>query len=261
MDGSHPDDDPVPHRHRIELAWWRTELDASMALGDGWGMELYIPFDVKDQKVRFALPNGSSFDNPAGEIHHRTERLEGLGDIELSGLLEVAEWRFALGIGLPTGGIEEDPYELGALGRIHQHIQFGTGTFDPIARISWSGEIGATLGIRAPLYENRKGYKGSTVIDFAAGPTLEITEGMSVSLRYTAMYQTRAEWKGEADRNSGYFLQGISASFPIDLGDGMVLRPSVLWSLDVDVRAGADNFEMEWLFGISLDLSFPAPSV
>ena len=261
MDGSHPADQPVPNRHVVTLDWWRTELDVKRALTDEISLGLYVPYDVKDQRARFETTGGGSFSNPQGEIHHRTERLEGVGDLELTGDLFVEDLRLTLGFSLPTGRIEDDPYELGALGLRHRHIQFGTGTVDPIVRASASVPVDfldfdISAGVRAPLYENRKGYRGSTVLDFTVGPRVSITDGLGASVHYIAQYQTRAYWDGEPDENAGYFLQGIGFSVPIELARGVVLRPSALYILDIDVRSGADNFEMEWLLGLSLEFAF-----
>lgn len=261
MDGSHPAETPVPNRHIVSLSWWRTALDAVLALGGGFEAEAYIPYDIKDQKVRFETLDGQSFDNPEGAIHHRTERLEGIGDVELLGHYHRASWRFTAGLSFPSGRVEDNPYELGDLGIQHRHIQFGTGTFDPIARVAWSAlpepwGFDVSAGLRAPLYENRKGYRGSVTLDFSAGPRWAISERVSASARYTAQYQTRATWDGEPDENSGYFLQGIGLSAPIVLAEGVVLRPNALLILDVDVRSGADNFEMNWMAGLWLDVAF-----
>lgn len=266
MDGSHPDTQPVPNRHVISLDWFRTELEAALALDDAWEVGLYVPYDVKDQDVRFEDPGGGSISNPQGEIHHRDERLEGFGDLELTGSYRLDRLRLTLGTTVPTGKIEEDPYELGAQGIRHRHIQFGTGTLDPIIRVSTTFpvdvlEFDAAAGLRAPLYENREGYRGATAIDLSVGPRVEVADGLSVSLQYYAQYQTRAYWDGDPDENSGYFLQALRLSTPIELAERLVVRPSVLYVMDVNVRSGADNFEMDWFAGLSLEYSFDRPAV
>src|SRR5262245_51979174 len=128
MDGSHPSDFPVPNEHIVRVDWWRTTLDATAALGKGFEGQLFIPYDVKKQSAKYELPDGTKFDNPDGDLHHRSERRDGLGDIELSVHYRLNRWRFTGGVAVPTGEIEHNPYELGGMGLPHRHIQFGTGT-------------------------------------------------------------------------------------------------------------------------------------
>jgi len=263
MDGSHLDDTPIPNKHIISLEWWRTVLDVSLSVGDEIYINLFIPYDVKDQEVEFEMLDGQSFNNPQGENHHRTERLDGLGDMEFSIRMKWEGFHGTFGFSLPTGKIEDDPYELGNLGFQHRHIQFGTGTFDPILRMHYPAVLTDTLnlnlsaGLRSPLYENRKSYKGSTVIDFSIGPTWSVSDNLSLSARYTAQYQTRAYWDREPDKNSGYFLQGVNFSAPLRISKLVTVRPNALWIYTVNVRSGADNFEIDWLIGISIDVLFP----
>lgn len=268
MDGSHPSSDPIPHRHLVTLDWFRTEVQMARTLGALWDLELDIPYDVKDQTVRYELPDGTPYDSPTGPIHHRDERLEGIGDIRLvfnwrpEGLLMPGDrGHFGFGLSLPAGRTERNPYELAALGREHRHIQFGTGTVDPILRFDYTSGHGAfafdvALGIQAPLYENPKGYHGSTVVDLTLGPRLSVTEWLSVAVHYTPVYQTRATWDDEPDENSGYFLQGITFTAPIRVGSSTTIVPMVLRTLSVDARSGADNFEMDWMVGISIQATF-----
>ena len=80
----------------------------------------------------------------------------------------------SLGTTLPTGKTEEDPFELGDSGLKHLHIQFGTGTFDPLLELNYSMPVAGKLGLgayalgRFPAYENSKTYQGP----------MEITSGV-----------------------------------------------------------------------------------
>lgn len=68
--------------------------------------------------------------SPYGDIHHRAERFEGVGDGEL-GISFV-------GLTIPFGRTEPDPIERGRLGLKHEHIQFGSGTVGPKLSVQWS---------------------------------------------------------------------------------------------------------------------------
>ena len=71
-------------------------------------------------------------------IHHRTETISGFADPVVQGRYRLSgsggqRLRFDVmaGMSLPFGGIQPDPFALGRQGRSHQHLFFGTGTFDP----------------------------------------------------------------------------------------------------------------------------------
>lgn len=266
MDGGHPAFDPIPHRHKVTLDWYRTEFTFAYSLFPKWDIQLEVPYDIKDQKVSYEALDGQPYDSPTGNLHHRTERLEKLGDIRILFnhfinrlLLSEDHIHFGIGLYIPTGKIEDNPYKLGALGIQHRHIQFGTGTFDPIFRTDyryerdwWGLEVSTT--INAKLYENRKGYKGASDFDYKIGPTAQITNWLGMGIHYTGIYQTRAFWDGDPDKNSGYNLRGIFLSAPIALSPTLTIIPMALYPTSVDVRSGADIFEMDWMLLFSLEL-------
>jgi hypothetical protein len=264
LDGSHPDFDPIEHEHVVRLYWHRTTLEASLPVGGDWDVELDVSFDVKDVRARYETPDGGSYDSPTGDLHHRTERLEGIADLRL-----LANWRprgvffdgdFAhvgVGVSLPTGRIEVNPYRLGDAGLKHQHIQFGTGTVDPILRLDYvlDGPLGfaASVGVAAPLAENRHDYRGAALTDLAVGPRARIGEMLSVTLAYAAQYQMRATWDGENDPNSGYFLQAVSLSGSIRVSETFTLSSTALRTISIDSRGSGDTFEMDCMVGLALE--------
>lgn len=268
LEGNHPDPDPVPNFHFVELKWFRTELDLAYGFVKDWDVEIDIPYDVKDVDARYELPDGTEFDNPEGDLHHRDERLEGVSDLKVflnyrpgSVFMKDDRLHVGLGISLPVGKIEDDPFRLGDQGLKHQHIQFGTGTFDPLLRVDYyklADPIGVLVSanVQAPLYENRKGYKGAKQADFTIGPRVQVSDWLVLGASYVASYQTRAFWDAEPDENSGYFLQGVGMNAALRLAPGVNLIPSALRVFSIDTRGGGDSLEMDWLVGLSLDLSF-----
>jgi hypothetical protein len=260
LEGRHPDPDPVPNTHIVSLDWTRIELDLAVPLSDSIDLELQLPYDIKDVKARYELPDGTPFDNPLGDLHHRTEKLEGVSDFKLYWNFNVDGWRLSAGVNLPVGRIEQDPYALGALGLRHEHIQFGTGTCDPLARVSRMIHVleGVDLsfgaGAQVALVENRNGYRAPPTIDFAAGPRVQILDWLGVSAMYSALYQGRAYWSGNPDPNTGYLIQGFQVSLPIRIGPGILIVPNVFRAFDTHLRDGGDAFELDWIAGLTVEV-------
>lgn len=200
-------------------------------------MWLRVPYDYKDQSVSIALVEPST---PAereamernSEIHHRNETYQGLSDLKLL----VAHWRpdflrrdsaleLAVGTSIPIGRTEADPLKAGDEGKEHLHIQFGTGTFDPLLEIYYAMPLPHSWVLRGfglghfPIYENEKTFRAP----------LETTLGLSIaqdnliprlSLRavYTFFFQGYGYWDGVKDPNSGLISHGIVLGATGDLG-------------------------------------------
>ncbi len=110
---------------------------------------LRVPYDIKDQEasvgfIEPALEEEKKAMLRNGNIHHRTETYRGLSDLMLlatydkQALFRAGDsLKISAGTTLPTGKTEENPFELGDKGREHLHIQFGTGTFDPLLEANY----------------------------------------------------------------------------------------------------------------------------
>ncbi len=271
LEGSHPDPNPVPNEHIVGLDWYRVVTGVTIALAPGWDGEVEIPYEIKKVTAKYVLPDGTEFDNPTGDLHHRDETLEGVGDLSLLGnrrirnlLLDGDFLRVGIGFTVPTGRIHDDPYELGAIGAKHQHIQFGSGTIDPLVRLDYAWQpdgFGADMSfsMRQPLYEGSRGFRASGIFDLAVGPRARATDWLSISVHYVVSYQERAFWHDVADPNSGYLQQGISLAAPIGIGHGVTIVPTVLRTLSIRTRGGGDTFEMDWTVGVGVDVSIGGP--
>ena len=267
LDGSHPDTVPVANEHIVGLNWVRVVADVSIAVAPGWDMETEIPYDVKQVTAKYELPDGRPFNNPQGDLHHRDETLEGVSDLSLvcnrrlaSLVLEGDFLRIGVGFTIPTGRVEDDPYRLGAMGLKHEHIQFGSGTVDPLARLDYALQFGSvgldlSLSVRQPLYESSKGYHASGLFDLAIGPRLRAAEWISVSVHYVVSYQERAFWHDVPDSNSGYVQQGIAVAAPVAIGHGVTVVPMVMRTLSIRTRDKGDTYEMDWTGGIAIDVA------
>lgn len=259
LEGSHPDVDPAPNTHIVTLDWTRFEVAVKLPLSEWSEMELQIPYDIKDMEARYELPDGTPFDNPVGDLHHRTEKLEGVSDFKLYWNFAIDGWRLSAGLNLPVGRIEENPYLLGDAGIAHQHVQFGTGTCDPLLRVSKMMHVADGIditfgaGAQVPLVENRHSYRGPALIDVAAGPRVAIADWLALSASYAVIYQGRAYWDGDPDPNTGYTIQGFQVSLPVRI-EGITITPNVYRALSVRTRDDGDTFELDWIVGLSIEV-------
>ncbi|HEV8231799.1 MAG TPA: hypothetical protein VGQ75_05585 [Thermoanaerobaculia bacterium] len=206
--------DIPPHRHKIELSLFRTEI----SVGYGWNEKLLLamrlPYEIKDQHVSYRTLDGQPFTPPYGDIHHRTETLRGFGDGEVGVSFSLAkDWLAGAGVTIPLGRTEPDPIELGRRGLKHEHIQFGSGTFDPKLSLQWSRPLGgiriaASVDARIPLYENEHGFKAPATVRWAAGPTVAIGS-TGIAAQYAGQYQSIGKWNGEVDEGTGFHNGGV----------------------------------------------------
>jgi len=222
--------------HHVKLALTHSELSIEHGIRTNMQLSLRLPYDIKDMHVRYTTLDGAPFLPPYGDIHHRTETLRGVSDATL--LLSwspQSQWIFGLGTTLPIGHTVPDPVRLGRLGLKHEHIQFGSGTFEPTVAAQWMRPGKVMLFARAEgrtsLYENGEGFRAPTTIVWALGPSFRVGR-FSIDPRLNAQYQTLARWRGAIDEGSGF--QNGGARLQISLPyRSFVIAPGVyreLWS-------------------------------
>ena len=184
----------------------RFQPSLSFGLGRGWQTMLRVPYDIKKLGIEYTDMQGNPYEPPYGNIHHRNETLGGFGDSEL----EVQyfwsprnKWVMGGGLGstLPFGRTEEDPYLRASRSLPHQHIQMGSGTFDPIVSLAavWSGHrwgFSAQSTGRLGLYENAKNYRTSSTARVTLGPTYRFTSKFMLITQLGAQRDWQAEWSG-----------------------------------------------------------------
>jgi hypothetical protein len=171
---AHDDDGPMashsgtPYWHVQDLVV--TELTAVVARGlrPGLGLEAMVPLRHVTTRIRFEDTARRPFLPAHPDIHHRNQTLVGPSDpwLLVHGSRRVGGLDAALRVGLtvPLGRTEENPFRLGDLGLPHQHIQFGTGTWDPVVGLGLQRAVGAVrfnasaMG-RFGLAENSHGYR------------------------------------------------------------------------------------------------------
>ena len=138
-------DDPglvTPYWHVQTLTISEFSGTLARGLAPGFGVALRLPLRAVRDRIRFEDLARQPYTPPDPDTHHRNETLIGIADplVALHLAHEGETWIFStrLGVSIPLGKTEPNPFELGREGLRHQHIQFGTGTFYPV--------LGASVG-------------------------------------------------------------------------------------------------------------------
>ncbi len=194
------------HWHDQKITWFRLDALLSAGLGNGWAVAAGLPFDVRSISVDYTQ-DGEPYVPPYDDIHHREEVLFGPvdGSLWLKRTLMVGSVVLTPSVGssIPIGHTEDDPFALTELGKKHQHMQFGTGTFDPLLSVDAvfrAGRFGALASVssRLPLYEAANGYRAPRVVAGSLGPTFAVTPKLYTWLLADAAYEGEELWHDEA---------------------------------------------------------------
>lgn len=226
------------YRHEVSLDYTRVELELQYTLPRSWDLLLRVPWERKDQSASVALVDPATPEQHAAmlrnmNIHHRSESYDGLGDLMLLGRRRWNGLRrdgdalaLSFGLTVPTGRTEENPYALGAEGIPHLHIQFGSGTVDPLleamylTRLTGGISTGAYVAARYPLYENNRTFQAPPEVSGGASLSYGLTNRVTVRAEAGTYYQGYGRWDGLRDENTGLVATsaGAGASYRTNAG-------------------------------------------
>jgi hypothetical protein len=244
------------HEHRAAVDLSHFELTANYGLRENLQLSLRLPYDQKAMAIRYTTLDGAPFTPPYGDIHHRTRRLTGLGDPSL--VLDYAphpHWVVGVGTTFTLGRIERNPIELGRQGLEHEHMQFGTGTFQPKLAVQFSrphfvARTEATLS----LYENREGFRAPHIFLWSLGPSFN-AGAFTIDPRLAGQYQSLGRWNGEVDEGTGFSNGGARLQVSVPWR-GYVIAPGVyreLWSKSLHHE---ESFAQEWTWSVMVARTF-----
>lgn len=263
------------HRHHVKLNIFRVDVGLKYQLSPQWVLEASVPYETKAQEATVeeldpVTPEQWNAILRNGNNHHRNETYTGLADADIllarhiHGIFKEDDFFIGrVGTTIPFGKTEEDPWKLGDAGREHLHIQFGTGTFNPIIGLHYSlplyKGLGANASIRGkfPFYENSKTYRAPRELTYTGGLNYRFNDWLSVQASYLGFYQTYAYWAGELDINTGLLFNmasvGASVVTPYNIPVSVAL---VLPLSQRTLYEESDAFEFGPLVSLTVLYSF-----
>jgi len=226
---------PVQPLYLHDQDIYPTELRAVFELGlsESWGLEAQLPVRVVATRIQFATPSGAPYVPLDPDVHHRNETLAGIADPWLLGrygtMVGGALVTLRAGLTLPIGRTEENPFALGDMGIRHQHIQFGTGTFDPVAAADMSKGFGklqlaAYAQGQISLYQNRYGFRapvrGYTGVQLGT----RLVGKLNAAIGPDLLYEGPERWDGviRQDGNLGRTEVLIGTAVSQNFGENMI---------------------------------------
>ena len=263
------------HRHHVKLNIFRVDIGLKYQFGAQWLLEVNLPYETKAQeatieKIDPVTPEQWDAIVRNGNNHHRNETYTGLADADVllahhvHGILKEDDlFTGQLGTTIPLGKTEEDPWKLGAAGLEHLHIQFGTGTFNPIVDLHYSlplyKGLGANASIRGkfPFYENSKTYRASRELAYTGGLNYRFNDWLSLQAGYLGFYQTHAYWAGELDINTGLLFSMASVGASIVTPYNVPVSVALILPLSQKtLYEESDTFEFGPLVSLTVLYSF-----
>jgi hypothetical protein len=156
------------------------------------------------------------------DLHHTDATLTGFSDASFLGSWHAHDFlterdliSLSLGTSIPLGRTEHDPYLAGSDAEAHEHVQFGTGTFDPLIESyytrtvdDWSLSVFAIA--RLPVSENDKGYRGSRVTTLGFNALHPLKDDYAARIALIYQREGFAHWETSGrDVNTGFTATSV----------------------------------------------------
>lgn len=221
------DEPPQLHDQRFSLGELRARVE--YGLTDAWGLELQLPLRLNATTVQFRRLDGTPVSLDYVNIHHRDETLFGLADPWVRARYAFSAGKVALvaraGFTVPLGGTVENPFALGEAGEEHQHVQFGTGTVQPLLALEaerrWDSGWSARAWGQAQLalLENSHGYRSGHRFALGVSGEAPVVGALRLSAGADVAHEQPERWDGrvQQDGNLGRtdVLVGGGLAYPL----------------------------------------------
>jgi thiol-disulfide isomerase/thioredoxin len=215
--------------HDQDIRTSESRLVADLGITEWLSAGIVVPLRVFDTRITYRDHDGEAVEIENPFIHHHNTTLVGLGDPWLLGRASRSIAGFTVGarvgVSIPLGRTEEDPFALGEMGLAHEHSQFGTGTVQPLIGFDVARSFGKLRGELYALsiqsmYRNKHGYQAGD--RYAAGFGIARNLGDAFRLRFTGELQaeTAERWGGVIQTEEGNtgrvdILAGIEAMYRV----------------------------------------------
>ena len=201
------------------------EATVTRGLGSGLGAILHVPVRLVRDRVRYEDLARGPFTPPVPGLHHRNETRSGIGDPQISLMAgsEGSDWTVAgkVGVSIPLGRTEPNPFALGREGRAHEHTQFGTGTWDPLLEAGLGRPVGPvqtrlTAFTRLPIARNEHGYRAgrryALLLDVAHRPSRNwsLESGLALAREEAETWDGEVEHEGNLGRTDLFLTLGVT---------------------------------------------------
>jgi hypothetical protein len=231
---------PEPILHVQDLAISEAAFVAERGLTRGLGVSAVVPLRWVRTRIRFEDLEHRPIDVADGSIHHRNETLSGLGDpwLLLHGARGLGAWTVAArgGVSIPLGRTEPNPFELGRRGLPHQHIQFGTGTWDPVLGVAAGRRLGPVglrvSGLARLVYStNEHGYRAghryyaSAALDRRIAGSWRGIAGLDLAREQAETWGGHVEMEGNLGRTD--VLASLGLTRPLGRAGGVHVTAKV----------------------------------
>jgi hypothetical protein len=233
---------PAPYRQSGTLLLTDLTLNAARGLTDGFGIGIRVPFRLVRTRVSFSDLDGNPFLPVHPDFHHRNETLTGIADplITLMGSRPLGAYMLgaSAGVTVPLGSTVPNPFELGRLGLKHEHIQFGTGTWNPLfgltaTRLALKTVWSAGASARLTFSQNIHGYQAGDLFTASLGASRMVAAKLSGRVALLLSREEAEHWSGvlEDEGNLGRTDLSASAGASRMLGKGGMLSLDLQLSL------------------------------
>jgi hypothetical protein len=198
---------PQPYEHHLQNYAYGVTLDAQYGVLPWLTVAATVPYRFVTTFVNYTDLAGSPYVPVPPDTHHRNETVAGFGDPTVALVTGQATGRlgYSLRVGamLPFGRtLDADPFALGRLGIVHEHIQFGTGIVRPVMGSALGYDFGK-VGVDAffvgtlSLATNSIGYKPGQRIDggFRVSSTLGVPRAR-FGIGGEVLHESTETWQG-----------------------------------------------------------------
>jgi hypothetical protein len=236
---------PTPYHHHVALFTSEISLDASYGIAPWLAAEVRMPLRIVDTTPTYFELDQRPKSVP-NDIHHHDETLVGPADpwltLRFGAALGKLTTAARLGVSLPLGKTQPNPYALATEGKWHEHTQFGSGTFMPLVGFGLSYALApvelsaSALGIFS-LVENGHGYRAPSQFFFSLRATgLFLGGALRPYVAADLPHQTDELWSGAIG------AEGPTVRTELLIGGGIAWEFRAPWAVDLGIRARVAHF-------------------